>query len=152
AVQDLGFWSPAVDDPLPGPTLMRAAVQARGMWEVDLNADEVQRTYARVHPRDDRRRFPTPLGDPRQAPGSTNFVTFASPDITVRPAYPRAAAPRWQLGDDTIRRSNAPRYELWTFQTAFRWIYPAVVADGLWTDLMGDLVQLHRVVLGMSAG
>ena len=43
-------------------------------------------------------------------------------------------APTWQLGANTIRQGNVATYQLWTFQTAFRWIYPSVSADGLWTD------------------
>jgi hypothetical protein len=149
-VQDLAFWT----DPagVAGrPRLLRAAVQSRGVWEVDLAGNEAQRTYARVHMRDDRRIFPTPLADPRLRPGATPMPIFASPDLTVRPAANPAAAPAWQFGVDTIRAGNAPRYQLWTFQTAFRWIYPSIAADGLWTDQMGDLLLLDRRARGMSA-
>lgn len=149
AVQDLAIWT----DPsgaAESPRLLRAAVQSRGVWEVNLAANEAQRTYARVHLRDDRRRLPTPLANPRRAPGTPDEPVYASPDLTLRPAANPTTAPRWSLGGGTINAHNAPRYELWTFQTAFRWLYPSIHADGLWTDQLGDLIVLHRRTLNMD--
>jgi hypothetical protein len=140
-VQDLAVWS----DGAGGPRLLRAAVQSRGVWEVDLAAaDEPPRTYVRVHAFDDRRVLPTPLACPQRPPGGPDLPATASPDLVVRPAWPRAAAPPWQLGNGRITAANAPPYELWTFQSALRWTYPAVAATGEWTDQFGDLVQTHR--------
>jgi hypothetical protein len=151
-VQDLGFWT----DPAAAagsPRLLRAALQSRGVWEVDLSvASEPKRTYARVHLRDDRRRLPTPMANPRLAPTAPPDPVFASPDLTIRPAANRTIMPRWQPGTGTISAANPVRYQLWTFQTAFRWLYPSIVATGLWTDQMGDLVRLHRSVLRLAAG
>lgn len=149
-VQDLAVWA----DPAGAgsPVLLRAAVQSRGVFEVDLANPEPSRTYLRVHEHDDRRRFPTPLANPRRRPGAPEEPVTASPDIVIRPRWPQAAAPTWQLGSGSIRASNVPAYQLWTFQTAFRWLYPSISADGRWSDQLGDLVALHRSTLGLSAG
>ncbi len=144
-VQDLDIWR----QPAGGPKMLRAGVQSRGVWEVDLSQPETRRTYVRVHAHDDRRTLPTPLANPRQSPAATPLRVFASPDITVRPAWPVAAPPRFH---STIQSGALPVYDLWTFQTAFRWLYPSCVADGRWTDAMRDLVRFHRSVLGLSPG
>ena len=153
-VQDLSIWvDPAA---APGsPRLLRAAIQSRGVWEVDLAAlAEPARTFVRVHARDDRRRFPTPMANPRRRPAAPLEPVFASPDIVIRPQWPRAAVPNWRLKAGSMVNTSAPPYQLWTFQTAFRWQYPSVVADGRWTDQLGDLVELHRSLPanGLTAG
>ena len=145
AVQDLGIWvdpTGAADS----PRLLRAAMQSRGVWERDLKAaEEPPRTYLRAHARDDRRRLPTPMKNPRLSPTRPEVVPFASRDITIRPRADPASAPSWQLNPaGTIDARNVAEYELWTFQTAFRWIYPAVHADGTWPDSLAALVELHR--------
>lgn len=145
AVQDLGIWvdpTGAADS----PRLLRAAIQSRGVWERDLKAaSEPKRTYLRVHARDDRRRLPTPMANPRLAPVRPDVVPFASRDISIRPRPNPATAPTWQLASGaTIAAGNAPEYQLWTFQTAFRWIYPSVLADGQWSDSLGALIEFHR--------
>jgi hypothetical protein len=64
AVQDLAigvYANPGGGAPL---RLLRAALQARGLWEVDLDAPGPQQTYMRVHPYDTRRLLPTPPADP----------------------------------------------------------------------------------------
>ena len=143
-VQDLAVWR----DPeaaAGAPRMLRAAVQSRGLWEVNLAGDEPRRTYVRVHAFDDRRIFPTPMRNPRRS--VSTLPAFASPDVVIRPAAGPAAAPGWQLpGSTTIHQGNVPAYQLWTFQTAFRWIYPSVAATGTWSDPFGDLVELHRTV------
>ena len=64
AAQDLaiGSW------PRPGGAfpvrLLRVALQARGVFEVDLDAPSFEHTYLRVHPYDTRRILPAPLADP----------------------------------------------------------------------------------------
>lgn len=157
-VQDLDIWQDS-GGPAASPRLLRAGVQSRGVWEVDIAHDEPRRTYVRVHPRDDRRRFPTPLANPRLRPPSTfspphaatstDASVAASPDIVIRPAWPVTNPPVFH---STIESGNLPAYDLWTFQTAFRWIYPSCVADGQWSDAMRDLVRFHRSVLGLSGG
>lgn len=151
-VQDLGIWF----DASAGPNslrLLRAGVQSRGVWEVDLAAaTEPKRTYVRVHARDDRRRFPTPMADPRRSPTATPEVTYASPDIRVRPKENPAVAPTWHFGAGQIGAVNNLPYHLWMFQTAFRWIYPSIAADASFSDQFGDLVELHRATLALPAG
>jgi hypothetical protein len=154
AVQDLAFWI----DPAAGagsPRLLRAAVQSRGVWEVNLAGDEPRRTYVRVHAQDDRRIFPTPMSNPRRGPAAPPEPTFASPDMVVRPAAraPLAPAPGWLLPiGATINSANVPAYHLWTFQTAFRWVYPSIIADGQWSDQLADLIELHRTALLLPPG
>jgi hypothetical protein len=146
-VQDLDIWHhPAGAD--PRPRLLRAGVQSRGVWEVDLARDAVRMTYLRVHARDDRRILPTPMANPRRRVGAADEPVFASPDIVVRPQWPRAAAPRFVAGP-LMTPGNAPAYETWTFQTAFRWRYPSVVADGVFSEAFGDLVAMERDRLGL---
>ncbi|MBM3677748.1 MAG: hypothetical protein FJW96_07680 [Actinobacteria bacterium] len=50
--------------------LLRAALQARGVWEVDIDAPGPQQTYVRVHPFDTRRLLPTPQADPMSLPAN----------------------------------------------------------------------------------
>jgi len=141
-IQDLDIWT----DPGGGATatrLLRAGVQSRGVWEVDLRANAVRQTWIRSHRWDDRRNPFTVLGDPFVAPPAPPLSLSASPDITVRPKWPRATAPTF-LAAPKITALNAPAYDVWTFQTAFRWLYPSVVANGIFSDALGRLVALHR--------
>ncbi|HEU4426500.1 MAG TPA: hypothetical protein VFR67_28505 [Pilimelia sp.] len=150
-VQDLSVWhDPAV---VGGPRLLRASMQSRGVWEMDLNAaSEPQRTYVRVHAADDRRALPTPLVDPQLAP-VTPAVAYASPDIVVRPRPSPTTAPAWRQGPGVVIDAGNPiEYELWTFQTAFRWLYPSVAADGRWSRPLERLIELHRTTDSTLAG
>jgi hypothetical protein len=93
------------------------------------------------------------MANPRLAPTAAAVNPFSSPDIIVRPQANPTNAPTWQLpGTTKIHAGNVPAYQLWTFQTAFRWLYPSIAADGQWTDQFADLVQLHRTVLALPAG
>jgi hypothetical protein len=70
AVQDLAIttWPRPAGAPLK---LLRAALQSRGVWEVEPDVDTPAATYLRVHPYDTRRITPTDLHDPmwnRSAP------------------------------------------------------------------------------------
>lgn len=145
--------------------LLRAAIQSRGVWEVDLGvptstganpaAEQPRRTWLRAHDFDDRRLFPTPTAHPRRAATATGATldVLASPDIRVRPAPSPTAAPRWPLAASAkISSASAPNHQLWTFQTAFRWLYPAIAADGRWSPVMAATVRLHRAVLDLSNG
>ena len=141
-VQDLDIWR----DPsgaLSAPRLLRAAVQSRGVWEVDLARDAVPQTWIRSHRFDDRRNPLTVHTDPLAAPPALPASLAASPDIAVRPRWPVAATPVF-LPAPAITALNAPAYDVWTFQTAFRWLHPSVVANGQFSDALGRLVALHR--------
>ncbi|USQ75530.1 hypothetical protein [Ornithinimicrobium cryptoxanthini] len=151
-VQDLSIWT----DPAggAGPRLLRAAIQSRGVWETDLAADTPVVTYVRCHSFDDRR-GPLPAQDPRAS--ATALSPASSPDIGVRPAWPVPAAPPFpqvRVGSPNraLTEANAGVFNTWTFQTAFRWWYPSVRADGQWTDAFRDLIQRDRQARGMSGG
>lgn len=63
--------------------LLRAALQARGVWEVDLTAPvTAPATYLRVYASDTRRRRTTPLSGPATR-GEPGLRYDASPDIVV---------------------------------------------------------------------
>jgi hypothetical protein len=64
AVQDLSITAYAQPGGGNAVWLLRAALQSRGLWEVDLRAPAVRQTYLRVHPFDTRRLTPTPVADP----------------------------------------------------------------------------------------
>jgi len=145
-VQDLTIWT----DPAAGassPRLLRAALQSRGVWEVNLAGQEPVRTYLRVHERDDRRMFPTSLKNPRRRPTAPDVSVFRSPDIVIRPQDPVTNTPSFRGSNIS---NGSLKYQLWTFQTAFRWLYPSVIANGEWSDQFGDLLERHRRSLGMS--
>ncbi|WP_152207346.1 hypothetical protein [Marinobacter changyiensis] len=146
-IQDLNVWT----DPAGAagsPRLLRAALQSRGVWEVNLATAEPTRTYLRVHALDDRRMFPTPMQNPRRRPAAPAEPFFASPDICIRPEAPVTNPPSFR--GSNLWNGNL-RYQLWTFQTAFRWIYPSVIPDGQWNDQFGDLVERHRRLLALPA-
>lgn len=145
AVQDLHCWV----DPAAGagsPRLLRAGIQSRGVWEVDLAADARRTTWIRSHATDDRRLPLAANVDPLAIPPAPAVSYAASPDIVVRPRWPRATAPSL-LGGVPITSGTAPPYWVWTFQTAFRWLYPSVAANGVFTEAFGNLVALHRTTM-----
>lgn len=146
AVQDLTIWSDSAGA-ATSPRLLRAALQSRGVWELDLAHPEPVRTYLRVHPRDDRRMFPTPMKNPRRRSTAADVSPSCSPDITIRPEAPVANTPSFR-GSNLVNGSL--QYQLWTFQTAFRWLFPSVIPNGEWSDQFGDLVERHRRALGLS--
>ncbi len=78
AVQDLSIHRS------DGAGLLRAALQARGVWETDLvNTTSSPLTFVRVFPSDTRRRIPTPLTGPPTA-GEKGVVRWDdSPDIVI---------------------------------------------------------------------
>ncbi len=88
AVQDLSIFHDAAEPLL----LLRAALQSRGVWEVDLQAPCDEKTYLRVHGFDSRRRAVTTLVDPTKAPAAS----AARP--VHQPGHPRAPAPTGQRG------------------------------------------------------
>ncbi len=158
SVQDLGIWVDPTVPPLPAAPppmaarrrILRAAVQARGVWEVDLLDDARRRTYVRVHNHDDRRTLPTLMTDPRQAP-VVALPAHSSPDIVIRPRVPVAAPPVWPGGPINVGSVPNP-YQLWQFQTALRWRHPNIVPTGQWTAPLGEIVAIERNRLGLPPG
>ncbi len=133
AVQDLALH----DEAATGQRLLRAAIQARGVWEVDLAQPDLgARTMLRVHAWDTRRQSPTSLTDPKQPVPNALLSWHASPDVRVRPRRgsrppPPAAAFPW-VG------ASPDAYGLWVFQTALHVRGagdPLVKPDGQWTPL-----------------
>jgi hypothetical protein len=85
------------------------------------------------------------MKNPRRAATVPDVAGFASPDIMIRPRAMAGINPPWPLAAGAVIPSGSvPHYQLWTFQTAFRWLYPSVTADGRWTRPLADLVALHR--------
>ncbi|GAA4587018.1 hypothetical protein BJY16_008102 [Actinoplanes octamycinicus] len=171
-VQDLSVWTAPEDeeeeDTADAPRLLRAALQSRGVWEIDLAHPARRHTWIRATAHDDRRRATAAAADPWPASDLAEYRSPApddeftgSPDIVVRPRWTATGRPPRFAGeipsdtdgyadfDDWFRRT--PDHRLWTFQTAFRWLYPGVVANGLWTYTMDTMVALHRASLGSPA-
>jgi hypothetical protein len=126
-VHDLSIFSAG------GVRLLRAAVQARGIWEVDLTGPGRAVTFVRVHAWDNRRVSPASLTDPTQAVPNTAFSWHASPDVRLIPRQgSRPPSPRrlpWS-GD------SPDRYGLWVFQTALHGKPdPLCQPNGQWTPL-----------------
>lgn len=119
-----------------GVRLLRAAVQARGIWELDLATAAVPaRTLLRVHAMDTRRASPSLLHDPSQPAANSALSWHASPDLRVRPA--RGARPPAPLNLPWTG-SSPDRYGLWVLQTALHARGagdPLVKPDGNWTPL-----------------
>jgi hypothetical protein len=128
-VQDLSTFNSG------GVRLLRAAVQARGVWEVDLQAPGTARTYLRAHAWDTRRPATTALTDPTRALPNSALSWHASPDVRVRPR--RGSKPPNPVG--LPWNGAAPdAYGLWVFQTALHGRPDLLVKpDGQWTALFG---------------
>jgi len=78
AVQDLSIYQH------DNVRLLRAALQARGVWETDLaNQHATASTYLRLFPTDTRRRLPTPIAGATTNGEATPPRWDASPDIVV---------------------------------------------------------------------
>jgi hypothetical protein len=137
-----------------GLKLLRAAIQARGVWEVDLSAapTPTARTYLRVHPVDTRRVTPTDLANPFWEGFGDSYSWHESPDIRVRPAPfdpfdlppDPPAAPPFPWTSATF----VEPYTLWVFQMAFHSRDPIVVPDGRWTDLFDARLVADNPAIG----
>jgi hypothetical protein len=107
AVQDLAIGSWPVEG---GGTLrlLRAALQARGVWEVDLDAPTAPRTFLRMHQHDTRRNLPTPMTDPLVE------LDHADRDWALDAAYVRARDVRSAHGRRAAHPDGTPPTEhLW---------------------------------------
>ncbi|CAN5808703.1 hypothetical protein BH11PSE8_BH11PSE8_22260 [soil metagenome] len=132
-VQDLSLH----DGTSTGLRLLRAAVQARGVWELDLATPAVvPQTMLRVHPFDTRRQVPTTLISPTQPLPNTALSWHASPDVRVRPR--RGTRPPALTVPLPWNGGGADPYDLWVFQTALHARGagdPQVKPNGVWTPL-----------------
>jgi hypothetical protein len=145
-VNDLVFYS---NGPLK---LLRAAVRARGVWEVDLSTPPgpTQRTFLRVHVNDARRAAATSLTNPMLS-GPANWPWNASPDVRLRPAplSGAEAIPRPSAPNALPWNGSAPStYWLWVFQTALHHIDPLCRPDGKWTHQFAARLIAQNAALG----
>jgi hypothetical protein len=140
AVQDLAIFS-------SGPVrLLRAATQARGVWELDLSGPVTDRTYVRVHQDDTRRTLPTSLAapfepkiaDPADATKrvETTYRWHASPDLRVHPKLGPMPAPTslpWTRAHPAgTKPDRLGFWKLWRFQAALRREDLRCEATGVW--------------------
>lgn len=134
AVEDLSMFS---DD---GVRLLRAAVMARGVWEMRLGQDVEDLTYVRVHEDDMRHRDESILVN-RNLVGERSW--HASPDIRPRPASRPTARPA--AGAPWTFVAQPPGDVLRQFQAALRSRFadPRFRANGLW-DTYFDRCLLDR--------
>jgi hypothetical protein len=155
AVQDLAVFS-------QGPIrLLRAATQARGVWELDLSGPVADRTYVRVHQDDTRRTLPTPLAAPFEAkiadPADatkqidTSYRWHASPDLRVHPKLGPMAAPTslpWTQAHPAGSGGTPDRFaawKLWRFQTALRREDLRSEATGVWDGQLDAVLRANGV-------
>ena len=140
AVQDLAVFH----DPAEPLTLLRAALQARGVWEVDLRGPCDEKTYVRVHAFDSRRRAQTTLVDPTAAAPAPDLNMFRSPDIVIRPDVPATAGEVPAFGGIIDASHKSTSHELWAFQSAFRAIDPTCRPTGLWSEAFQSQLVAYK--------
>ncbi|QTN22047.1 hypothetical protein HZ992_18040 [Rhizobacter sp. AJA081-3] len=143
AVEDLAILNDG------GLRLLRAAIAARGVWELRLDSTEVgELTYVRAHQDDLRYRTPTvPPAVPLRRDGSTPRSWHGSPDVRPRVApVPLAApaAPAWVRGG-----ANVDAEKLRRFQAALRSLKndPRVRATGQWDSYFNEVLREHGAPL-----
>ena len=140
-VQDLAFFKNG------DLKLLRAAMQARGVWEVDLSATpgSARLTYLRATPLDTRRRAPTILTDPfSKTVPPADLTWHASPDIMFRPAPGASAALAKPAALGWTKAAFGDPYDLWVLQTAMHADDPLVRPTGKWTDQFDARVKAYR--------
>jgi hypothetical protein len=142
-VQDLSLYQGAVK-------LLRAAIQSRGVWEVDISAvpGPTRRTFLRVHANDARRADTTSPVNPMRD-GPANWPWNASPDVRIRPA-PLAGGETAPAAPASLPwNGSAPDvYLLWIFQTALHKLDPLCRANGMWTEQFAARLAAHTPAEG----
>lgn len=144
-----------------GVKLLRAAVHALGVYEVDLTGPGTPRTFLRVHDLDSRRGPTPPVNDPRLPllPAPTVFRWDASPDLRPRmavgapaPPPPAPATPASPAVPDIVGNPANPvdAHRLWVFQTALRVLDPLVRPDGRWTNDFQARLLARRMAAGLG--
>jgi hypothetical protein len=153
AVQDLAIFS-------NGPIrLLRAATQARGVWELDLAGPVTDRTYVRVHNYDSRRTLPSSLvapfepkiADPADATKQidTTYRWHASPDLRVHPKLGPMAAPSslpWTRAHPAGAAADKFGFwKLWRLQAALRREDLRSEATGVWDAEFDAVLRANGV-------
>lgn len=150
SVEDLAIFRDSYTDPdgLPDTVvLLRAAIGARGIWELRLDQQAVPaQTYLRVHGGDLRHRTRARLlqGD------GTSRSWHASPDIRPRPRPTTDALPKPQAGAAWWRGAFDGKTErLRRFQAALRHQTGDVriVGNGIWDGYFSELLREHGAPL-----
>ncbi|MEO6525026.1 MAG: hypothetical protein ABIP93_00210 [Gemmatimonadaceae bacterium] len=133
AVEDLTLF---IDGTL---VLLRAAIAARGVWEVRLDAPDTQDlVYVRAHDDDLRYRLPVPL---IKRDLSTVRSWHGSPDVRPRTAPAMLSGPTppsaWQ------RSAAPPRETLRRFQSALRASTgdARIMANGIWDAYFSEVLR-----------
>jgi hypothetical protein len=139
AVEDLAIFT--------GGTLrlLRAAIAARGTWELRLDSATVaDRTYLRAHSDDLRHRDQAVA---TQRDGTTLRSWHGSPDLRPRVAPALVPAPASLVATPWRRRtfSSAWREQLRRFQAAMRSKTgdPRIVANGVWDTYFSEVLRSH---------
>ena len=153
-----------------GVRVLRAALGARGIWEVDLTAPATARDYLRLHATDTRRRLPTPLAGPATngTPGGIRWD--ASPDIVIdqtaaiHPGGPleptiveHLRPPRVGSGTSAVVDGTTMRVHVLVHHRWHEPAQPAALRVALLKHLLADdgsapLDGLWAVLVGVSAG
>jgi hypothetical protein len=148
-VQDLVFFKSADGQ----VKLLRAAVQARGVWEVDLSPTprSSRITFLRAAPLDARRIKPTILTDPfdKNVPPA-NLRWHDSPDVRLRPAPGAPAPTNRPTGLPWTRNAHGDNYDLWVLQTAMHADDPLVRPTGVWTMQFDARIKAFRAGHSLS--
>lgn len=145
AVEDLAIHSHN------GVTLLRAAIAARGVWELRLDQSTVQDlSYLRIH-EDDLRYAVPPLVTPpngnqrvlKKRDGVTDRSWHSSPDIRPRKAPAAVPAPStlpWRRDPFKGKKEQLRR-----FQAALRSSTndPRIVANGIWDVYFSEVLRDH---------
>lgn len=148
-MQDLSIYSSGT------VRLLRAATQARGVWELDLAGPVTDRTYLRVHPYDSRRVAPSVLAAPFEAKVAdpadatkqipVDFSWHSSPDLRVHPKLGAMAPPSslpWSLAKPAGTPADPMGFwKLWRFQAALRNVDLRSEPTGTWDAEFDGVLQ-----------
>ena len=130
-VQDLSIhWDPAN----PTLKLLRAALQARGVWEVDISAapTSVGKSFLRVHPLDTRQILPSKLVNlTEEDAAATPYSPCLSPDINVVAAVPA----HWH--------GNPTEADLFEHKRVVKSIAPSIRAEKVGAQTQSAFVLVH---------
>jgi hypothetical protein len=124
-----------------GARLLRAALAARGVWEIALDGSTVgPTTFLRAHDLDSRR-LPVPAGGPEdvRSTSRTQARLDASPDIRIWRAD-TASAP---VPEALPVGAGSSEYDVWLLQSALKAGGEDVPVDGVWSGRVATALT-HR--------